>query len=51
MRHPILIDGRRIISPQEAERLGFIYYGVGYSPGKIKTTISKQRKDGVNEKC
>jgi len=27
---PVIIDGRRIINPREAENLGFIYYGVGF---------------------
>jgi UDP-N-acetyl-D-mannosaminuronic acid dehydrogenase len=27
---PAIIDGKRIINPHEAEKLGFIYYGVGY---------------------
>jgi UDP-N-acetyl-D-mannosaminuronic acid dehydrogenase len=27
---PAIIDGRRIINPHEAEKLGFTYYGVGY---------------------
>jgi len=27
---PLIVDGRRIINPLEAERLGFIYLGVGY---------------------
>ncbi|MEM3766335.1 MAG: nucleotide sugar dehydrogenase [Candidatus Bathyarchaeia archaeon] len=26
---PAIIDGRRIINPKEAERLGFLYYGIG----------------------
>lgn len=31
---PAIIDGRRIINPQEAEKLGFTYYGVGYGKPK-----------------
>jgi UDP-N-acetyl-D-mannosaminuronic acid dehydrogenase len=27
---PAIVDGRRIINPDEAEDLGFIYYGVGF---------------------
>ncbi|MCW4029664.1 MAG: nucleotide sugar dehydrogenase [Candidatus Bathyarchaeota archaeon] len=27
---PSIIDGKRIINPQEAEKLGFSYFGVGY---------------------
>jgi len=29
-KKPIIVDGRRIINPHEAEDLGFIYYGVGF---------------------
>jgi len=35
--NPAIIDGRRIVNPHEAERLGFIYYGVGYGKSKILT--------------
>lgn len=28
---PAIIDGKRIINPKQAEKHGFIYYGVGYS--------------------
>jgi len=38
---PAIIDGRRIINPHEAEKLGFIYYGIGYgkqaTSKKVKT--------------
>ncbi|MEM3360536.1 MAG: UDP binding domain-containing protein [Candidatus Bathyarchaeia archaeon] len=27
---PAIIDGRRIINPIQAERLGFLYYGIGF---------------------
>lgn len=27
---PAIIDGKRIINPHEAKRLGFAYYGIGY---------------------
>jgi len=27
---PSIVDGRRIINPDEAEKLGFIYYGIGF---------------------
>ncbi|MDG6223233.1 MAG: nucleotide sugar dehydrogenase [Candidatus Bathyarchaeota archaeon] len=27
---PIIIDGKRIINPKNAEKLGFTYYGIGY---------------------
>jgi UDP-N-acetyl-D-mannosaminuronic acid dehydrogenase len=27
---PAIIDGRRILNPHEAEKLGFLYYGVGF---------------------
>jgi len=30
MAKPILVDGRRIIEPEDAERAGLMYYGVGY---------------------
>ncbi|MHA1832826.1 MAG: nucleotide sugar dehydrogenase [Candidatus Baldrarchaeia archaeon] len=29
--NPIIVDGRRLIEPAEAKKIGFIYYGVGYS--------------------
>lgn len=32
--NPIIADGKRIIKPSEAEKLGFIYYGIGF--GKLK---------------
>jgi len=39
--NPAIIDGRRIINPHEAEKLGFIYYGIGYgkqaTSKKVKT--------------
>ena len=28
---PVIIDAKRIVNPNEAEKLGFIYYGVGFS--------------------
>lgn len=28
--NPVIIDGKRVIDPKQAEKLGFIYYGVGY---------------------
>jgi nucleotide sugar dehydrogenase len=30
MRHRIVVDGRRVVEPQDAARHGFAYYGVGY---------------------
>jgi hypothetical protein len=27
---PVIIDGRRIINPVEAQDLGFTYYGIGF---------------------
>jgi UDP-N-acetyl-D-mannosaminuronic acid dehydrogenase len=30
VRQPIIIDGRRVIDPEEAEKAGFEYYAVGY---------------------
>ena len=32
--NPIIVDGRRIVKCQEAEKLGFIYYGVGFGKSK-----------------
>jgi len=31
---PVVIDGKRIINPQEAEKVGFIYFGIGYGKPK-----------------
>jgi len=28
---PAIVDGRRIVNPNEAEKLGFIYYGTGFN--------------------
>jgi UDP-N-acetyl-D-mannosaminuronate dehydrogenase len=33
---PAVIDGRRIINLHKAEKLGFIYYGVGYGKSRVK---------------
>jgi UDP-N-acetyl-D-mannosaminuronic acid dehydrogenase len=33
-KKPAIIDGKRIINPHEAEKLGFAYYGVGYGVQK-----------------
>jgi len=30
MRHRIIVDGRRVLEPSRAVKLGFKYYGVGY---------------------
>ncbi|MHA1710657.1 MAG: UDP binding domain-containing protein, partial [Candidatus Freyarchaeota archaeon] len=30
MKVPVIIDGRRIINPKEAEQLGFTYRGIGF---------------------
>jgi len=27
---PAIVDGRRIVNPFKAKKLGFIYYGVGF---------------------
>ena len=35
---PVIIDGRRIVNPHEAEDLGFIYYGIGYGVNKMNKT-------------
>jgi UDPglucose 6-dehydrogenase len=29
LRKPVIIDGRNIYEPEEMEKLGFIYYGIG----------------------
>ena len=34
MRHPIIVDGRRIIDPKNALKLGFKYYGIGFAKGE-----------------
>ena len=31
---PAIIDGRRIVNPYEAEKLGFIYYGIGFGKSR-----------------
>jgi UDP-N-acetyl-D-mannosaminuronic acid dehydrogenase len=41
--NPILIDGKRIINPVEAEEHGFIYYGIGYN----KLAIAKKREQRI----
>ena len=41
--NPIIVDGRRIIDPDKAEKLGFDYYGVGY--GKQRSIQSKTNSD------
>jgi hypothetical protein len=28
--NPIIVDGKRIITPNEAKNVGFKYYGIGY---------------------
>jgi UDP-N-acetyl-D-mannosaminuronic acid dehydrogenase len=33
---PAIIDGKRIINPDKAERLGFTYYGIGFGKINIK---------------
>jgi len=35
--NPVIIDGKRIVNSQEAERLGFFYYGIGYGKSKEAT--------------
>jgi UDP-N-acetyl-D-mannosaminuronic acid dehydrogenase len=36
---PIIIDGRRIIDARKAEKLGFIYCGIGWSTKEVGSTI------------
>jgi UDP-N-acetyl-D-mannosaminuronic acid dehydrogenase len=31
MKGNIIVDGRRILNPKEAEKEGFVYFGIGYS--------------------
>ena len=33
VRHRVIIDGRRVVKPHQAVKLGFKYYGVGYGRG------------------
>jgi hypothetical protein len=33
---PVIIDGKRIVTPNEAEKWGFTYYGIGYSMQKAR---------------
>jgi hypothetical protein len=35
---PVVIDGRRIINPHEAEKLGFIYSGAGFNKPNAEET-------------
>jgi UDP-N-acetyl-D-mannosaminuronic acid dehydrogenase len=35
VRQPILIDGRRVVEPEEAEYAGFKYFAIGYGNGNI----------------
>jgi UDP-N-acetyl-D-mannosaminuronate dehydrogenase len=30
---PIIVDGRRIIKPEQAKRAGIVYYGIGFGKG------------------
>ena len=39
---PAIVDSRRIIDPQEAEKHGFAYYGLGYP--KLRVTGEKDRQ-------
>jgi UDPglucose 6-dehydrogenase len=34
MRTPVVVDGRRFMIPEEVERAGAKYYGVGYGPAR-----------------
>ena len=40
-KKPAIIDGKRIINPHKAEKLGFAYYGIGL--GKINTKKSRKK--------
>jgi UDP-N-acetyl-D-mannosaminuronic acid dehydrogenase len=43
--NPIIIDGRRVIKPDEAERLGFAYIAVSYDPSFL--TSDRREKNPV----
>ncbi len=34
VRTPVLVDGRRVFSVEEAQRTGFIYRGIGIGTGE-----------------
>jgi UDP-N-acetyl-D-mannosaminuronic acid dehydrogenase len=34
-KNPIIVDGRRIINPTEAEKFNFTYIGIGYGKKEI----------------
>ncbi|MCW4018867.1 MAG: nucleotide sugar dehydrogenase [Candidatus Bathyarchaeota archaeon] len=40
--NPVIVDGKRIFNPAEAESLGFAYYGVGY--GKLASSAAQAAK-------
>jgi UDP-N-acetyl-D-mannosaminuronic acid dehydrogenase len=44
---PIIVDGRRIINPVEAERQGFMYVAIGYSTGP-SIRSKKNTRDFLN---
>ena len=35
LRTPILIDGRRVVDPQEAEDAGLDYFGIGFGSSRL----------------
>jgi UDPglucose 6-dehydrogenase len=37
MRTPLIVDGRNVVDPDEARRLGFIYEGIGRSASALET--------------
>jgi UDP-N-acetyl-D-mannosaminuronic acid dehydrogenase len=39
---PAIIDGKRIIDPDKAEKLGFTYYGIGFGGGRGEQSHKKK---------
>lgn len=40
---PVVIDGKRIINPQEAEKIGFAYFAIGYGTPKEGANNQKNK--------
>lgn len=36
---PAIVDGRRIINPNKAEKLGFLYYGIGFGKHNLSKIV------------
>jgi UDPglucose 6-dehydrogenase len=45
MTQPVLVDFRRTYRPEDAARLGFAYYAVGWKPPKDLAMASATAKD------